>query len=182
MHRFSRLTVGLARAPADQGTIEYAALVCRLGAVENVRFVHVLPQAASSQSASSAEIEAALRKSVAAHFRAAPAGLDIDYAALTGPLTDQLLTDVVASQSDLLLVGHGAGHSGRRALARRLAMNAPCSVWMVPENSQSRLERILAPLDFSEDSADTLAVALALARASGAAVTALHVYFNEAVA
>ena len=33
------------------------------------------------------------------------------------------------------MVGHGAGHSGRRALARRLAMKAPCSVWMVPDGS-----------------------------------------------
>jgi nucleotide-binding universal stress UspA family protein len=119
---------------------------------------------------------------VDSEFLDVPAAVDVEYAVLAGPLTDQLLTDLVASQSDLILVGHGAGHSGRRALARRLAMNAPCSVWMVPEDSPTRLTRILAPLDFSNDSADTLRVAVSLARASGAGITALHVYFNEAVA
>ena len=183
MQPFSRLTVGLARTPADACTAAYAALVCRLGTVEQVRFVHVLPREGTSGPLAGREhVEAELRQTVAGQFTDVPVHVRVDYAVLSGPLTDQLLTEVVTAQSDLLLVGHGAGRSGRRALARRLAMNAPCSVWMVPEDSPSRLTRILAPLDFSDDSADTSQVAVWLARASGAAITALHVYFNEAVA
>jgi outer membrane protein OmpA-like peptidoglycan-associated protein len=53
---------------------------------------------------------------------------------------------------DLILVGHGRGHSGKRALARRLAMKAPCSVWVVPEGAPARLNRILVPVDFSDPS------------------------------
>jgi nucleotide-binding universal stress UspA family protein len=79
-------------------------------------------------------------------------------------------------------VGHKHQTPGRRAIARRLAMKAPCSVWMVPEGSPAAISRILAPLDFSDHSEDTLRVAVALARLSGAECVPLHVYFNEAVA
>jgi nucleotide-binding universal stress UspA family protein len=183
MHGFQRLTVALSRTAADAGTIRYAATVSRLGSAQEVRFVHVLPNpTASGQSGAHAEVEAELRAVVAAEFAAAPASVSIDFAVLAGPLTDQLLTFVADSRSDLLMVGHGVGHSGRRALARRLVMKAPCSVWMIPEGAPDQVNRILVPIDFSEHAADTMRVAVSLARARGAPCIALHVYFNEAVA
>jgi nucleotide-binding universal stress UspA family protein len=127
-------------------------------------------------------VEADLRQAVAAETRARLASMAVHFEVPQGPLTDQLLTLAAQSHSDLMIVGHSAGHSGHRALARRLAMKAPCSVWMVPENSSSQMSHILVPVDFSEHSADTMRVAVSLARASGATCTALHVYFNTAVA
>jgi nucleotide-binding universal stress UspA family protein len=62
-------------------------------------------------------------------------------------------------------------------------MKAPCSVCMVPEGTAASLRRILVPIDFSDHAADTMRVAVALARLTGQAeVFALHVYFNAAVA
>jgi len=183
MDGFRRLTVGLGRSSADESTIRYAALVSRLYAVEQVCFVHVLPQATAVGPVSAqADVEAEMRSRVAKEMAGLPAQISVRHAVLEGPLTDQLLTFVAQSQTDLLIVGHGSGHSGWRALARRLAMKAPCSVLMVPENAPAHLRHILTPIDFSEHAADTLRVAVSLARASGAACTALHVYFNEAVA
>ncbi|MEX0718021.1 MAG: universal stress protein, partial [Planctomycetaceae bacterium] len=64
----------------------------------------------------------------------------------------------------------------------RLAMKAPCSVWMAPDGSDPRLRRILVPIDFSAASADVLDVAASLADlAGGSECLALHVYFNPAV-
>src|SRR5690606_10364942 len=56
-----------------------------------------------------------------------------------------------------------------------------CSVWMAPGGSPARLGRILAPVDYSERSADALRVAAALAARAGLReLTALHVYFDTA--
>jgi nucleotide-binding universal stress UspA family protein len=89
----------------------------------------------------------------------------------------------VEQEVDLILLGHRPQHSGRRALARRLAMKAPCSVWMVPDQAASGIERILVPIDFSAHSADALSVATSLARLCGVAqCLALHVYFDPGVA
>jgi sulfate permease, SulP family len=179
MHRYRHLMVGLARAESDAELIRYAARVARLGTADVVRFVHVLPGPGSNEhDRSLAELQA----ETAPHFTGVPEGTRVSYHVLHGPLLDQLLTFVADMQIDLLLVGHGLEDPGRRALARRLAMKAPCSVWMVPEGAPPDLRRILVPIDFSEHSADSLRVATSMARLSGRAeCLALHVYFDEAV-
>lgn len=182
MPLFHRLTVAASRTPADAGLVRYAALVSRLAEIREVCLVHVLSSAAIGPASTHAAVEAELGAVAAAEFASGAPSTAVRSAVLTGPLTDRLLTFVAESQTDLVMVGHGAGHSGRRALARRLAMQAPCSVWMVPDGSTASISRILAPIDFSPHSADTMQTALSLARASGAACVPLHVYFNEAVA
>ena len=64
-------------------------------------------------------------------------------------------------------------------MARRLAMVSPASVWLVPEGASPQITRILAPIDFSDHSADALSVAIHIARASGLKrLHALHVYVD----
>ncbi len=184
MHRFRHLAVGLARTAADEGLIRYAAMICRLGAVEEVRFVHVLSRAAAPlpMVLDHAGVQQELLRAAREHFPPASSSVRVTCDVLDGPLTDQLLGYTAQQQIDLLLVGHGRGHSGRRALARRLAMKAPCSVWMLPEGSPAKIGKILVPIDFSEPAADTMRVACSMARLSGnSQCLALHVYFNEAV-
>jgi SulP family sulfate permease len=179
MHRYKHLMVGLARTEADAETVRYAAGVARLGTADEVRFVHVLPGADGGEhDRALAELQA----ETAPHFTGVPESTRVSHHVLHGPLLDQLLAFVAEKQIDLLLVGHGLETPGRRALARRLAMKAPCSVWMVPQGAPAALRRILVPIDFSEHAADSLRVATSMARLSGQAeCLALHVYFNEAV-
>ena len=100
---------------------------------------------------------------------------------LEGPLLDRLLATAASSRADILLIGHRHDHPGQRALARRLAMKATCSVWMVPEGSPPAVRRILVPIDFSEHSADALRVATSLARLAGLdECLVLHDYFSAA--
>lgn len=177
MQPIEHLMVGLARTPADAGLIRYAALAAQLGAVREVRFVHVLETAADNGSAR-AEIEAEVR----AHCRGVPETVQVHCEVHRGPLLDRLLLLTTEQERDVLLVGQHRDHPGTRALARRLAMNAPCSIWVVPEGVPAELSRILVPVDFSEHAADTLQTAVSLARQGGLAeCLALHVYFNEAV-
>ena len=58
-------------------------------------------------------------------------------------------------------------------------MIAPASVWLVPEGSPAKIEDILVPIDFSDHSADALAVAVHIARCRGLrSVRAVHVFFD----
>jgi nucleotide-binding universal stress UspA family protein len=60
-------------------------------------------------------------------------------------------------------------------------MKAGCSIWMVPDGSPASLDAILAPVDLSKPSADTLDLATALAARAGLDdCCALHIYFNDA--
>lgn len=94
---------------------------------------------------------------------------------------DILLEEAVALNADLMLVGTAGDR--RRTLTRNLAMKAPCSVWMVPVGAVPRLNGVLAAVDFSPRSADSLRVATALAAAAGLErCDVLHVRFDPATA
>jgi SulP family sulfate permease len=178
MHRFKRLAVGLTGTGTDTGLLRYATRVAGLGTADEVRFVHVLPAAGAEADRVRVELGAA----VAREFAPVPsARRPVDV--LTGPLLDRLLEYVAANAVDLLFLGHRQDHPGRWALARRLAMKAGCSVWMVPEGAAPTLDRILVPIDFSEHAADTLRVAADMTRLAGRGeCLALHVYFDDAAA
>jgi len=183
MHHFRNLLVGLSRNTADAGLIRYAAMICRWGAAQSIRFVHVLPGAQPAKDESEkAQALNDLQSAVLAHFADVPSTIDRQFDVQSGPLTDCLLAQAAEQRIDLLLVGRHSNGSGRRSLARRLAMKAPCSVWVVPEDFPAAVRRILAPIDFSEPAADTLRTAIALARLCGhPECLALHIYFDQAV-
>jgi nucleotide-binding universal stress UspA family protein len=117
---------------------------------------------------------------VHSHFTGVAEDVKTSCDVLKGPLLDRLLEYTAEQEVDLLLVGHRHNRPGRGSLARRLAMKAPCSLWMVPEDVPVMLDRILVPIDFSDHAADTMRVAIDLARLSGTReLLALHVYFDE---
>jgi nucleotide-binding universal stress UspA family protein len=80
-------------------------------------------------------------------------------------------------EADLVMVG-----SRRHVLGARLAMVAPCSVAVVPEDFAPKLAHMMVAIDFSDAATDTLEWAASLA-AGNAAIrcTALHVMTHESV-
>jgi nucleotide-binding universal stress UspA family protein len=180
MHPKKTFIVALELNGVEAGLARYAAKAARWLEADRVAFVHV---AADSAGGDRRRVLAELRSRSRAGGAALPRSVKASYDVLSGPLTDRLLEFAAKKRAQALLVGHGRATPGLRALARRLAMKAPCSVWMAPEEAPARLRRILVPIDFSKHSADALRMALALAqREPGAKCLALHVYFNEAVA
>lgn len=105
----------------------------------------------------------------------APQRVDFVDVSSNRPL-DDLLALAATDGVGALLVGEG---HGRRCL-RSLIQRAACSVWFVPDGAPATLRRLLVPLDFSLQAADSLRVATTLARLGNAEVCqALHVYFND---
>ncbi|RZU29662.1 nucleotide-binding universal stress UspA family protein [Edaphobacter modestus] len=79
----------------------------------------------------------------------------------------------------MILVGHSASHNPRRSLARSLVRKALCSVWLFPNKAPVKLRCIVAPIDLSDHSADSLKEAIYIAILAGLReVTTLHVYFD----
>lgn len=177
MQRYRHMMVGLTRTSGDAGLIRYAAMVARFGTVNAVRFVHVLPDSAADEHD---RVRGEFVNLVRSNFTNVPASVPTSVDVLNGPPIDKLLAHVAEREADLLLIGDHSG-AGRRVLARRLAMKAPCSVWLVPEGAHTEIRRILVPIDFSESAADCIRVATSMARlGSRVECLALHVYFNEA--
>jgi nucleotide-binding universal stress UspA family protein len=181
MSPFSRPLIALSLTDPDAGLLRYASVVASLGACEEARFAHVVSDCALDVPASELHnLRERVRAEVRAHFSAPAARTAIDV--VPGARLDQLLALAEQHRSDVIVLGHRRSRSGRRSLARRLAMVAPCSVWLVPEGSSATLSSILVPVDFSSHSGDALSLATAIAAARGLPqCRALHVFFDPSL-
>lgn len=180
MRYFERVIVSLAMAPVDRDLLRYTRLVRDMGEGRtHFSFIHVLaPADVSARSSgpvlSLSDARAALSQTVAEELGPSAAH---DVKVLAGHLVDALLTEAAEESADLIMVGHRRDARGRRSLSRRLAIKAPCSIWMVPEGTAPRISGVLAAVDMSLPSAQALSLAtLVASRAKAAAgCTVLHV-------
>jgi nucleotide-binding universal stress UspA family protein len=184
MKLFERVLVAVGDGGRDTGLLQYASALRGFSPNGVFQFLHMLQwtsaSAAHEERTTHDQALARLQDAVERYF--AP-GSAADCRVLHGEVIDCLLETAAEWGADLILVGHSREHNGRRALARRLAMKAPCSVWMRPEFSPTSVRRVLAAIDYSEQSAYALAIAGRIAAFAGSAeCMALHVYFNQSAA
>lgn len=182
MKEYQRFLVALAGTEQDRHLLEYARMVARLGLGREFRFVHVTAPARSPSAESVAALAASLGETVSKHFGEAASGVGTSFELLAGERVDALIDDATRHHSEVILLGHRKIRSGQRSLARRLAMISPASVWMVPEGAPVSLQAVLAPVDFSRHSADSLEIAAAIAEQAHAdRCLALHVPFDRSL-
>ncbi|MBY0522024.1 MAG: universal stress protein [Gemmataceae bacterium] len=176
-----QVLVGLTLTARDADLIRYVARLANLGIIKKVTFAHVgAEQNGRANGEMSASRRAVLAAAVAEHFVGVPAGVEVREAIVTGPVLDGLLELAAEFQADTILIGL-ATQLGRRALARRLAMKAPCCVWIVPEGAALDPRKLLVPVDFSDNALLAMRAAAALTcSAEGATCMPVHIFFDEA--
>jgi SulP family sulfate permease len=180
---FNSVTVPLTMTAADDYLLRYAATLARLGIGKEFHFVHVVTPHDHARSGAVSDTIKSMSQAVQDVFEASLHQVKINYRVMNGPnRIDTLVRYVLTAKSDLILLGHRKHRTGQRSLARRLAMVTSCSVWMVPEDCDSKIQRILVPVDFSPPSADCLSQATAIARINHIPeCLAVHVFFDESV-
>lgn len=184
MGQFSCVNVLLAINEEDAEILRYAANLAERGVSQEFHFIHTLPKQAKTLTAKEVdEIKHNIQQEVAKYFHPSLKNLTFNIEVFNSlSHIDRLIEYVVTSNTDLILLGHRKSRIGHRSLARHLAMVTKASVWVVPEQSSSDIKRIVAPIDFSKASADSLSHATALAKMYGLTeVTALHIYFDDAL-
>jgi nucleotide-binding universal stress UspA family protein len=161
--------------------LDYAELASRALEPDEIRLIHVAPSHGSAVLDDDGRVRVV--NDLPAALREMREDRRLTIGSVDGDPLAGVLHEAMQMHADLLLVAsEPVGSSRRRVFARRLAMMAPCSVWMVPSDARPRLDRLLAPIDFSPRSADALDVATAIAARAGSPVCrALHVRFNSAV-
>ena len=176
---FQRALVALSLTEPDAALLRYAQLLAGLGC-KDFRFVHVAapPAHAPESDANLARLTQQVEEEVRRHFGARD-GVNHSCHVQQGVRIDALIESAAEYRADIILLGHRKSRSGNRSLARRLAMVAPASIWMVPEGAPVRLTSILVPIDFSDHAADAVAVATDIAARAGLdQCHALHVFFD----
>ncbi|MBX3439757.1 MAG: universal stress protein, partial [Planctomycetaceae bacterium] len=165
---FPRMMVALSATEEDVPLVTYARLLARAGLVHHVSFVHVrTPARIMDDPRPDAGVLQTCEDVVATHFARPRENVTVGCHVVLGVRIDALIDFATQDRCDVILLGHHSRRSGQRSLARRLAMIAPCSVWLVPEGAPLSIFEILVPIDFSDHAADSLSVAVSIARAVG---------------
>jgi len=169
----------------DKTALEYAAKISRMANSERVHFIHVvkmeIPRTVLEDYPTLFEImnESAREKmkvSVEKYFKKNSEADTVCYA-VEGIESIEIIRKVREKSIDLVIVGEDENDEIKRRLPEKLIRKSPCSVLALPQNAKPEITKVLAPLDFSKHSADTVDVALAF---TGAAklktIDCIHTY------
>jgi MFS superfamily sulfate permease-like transporter/nucleotide-binding universal stress UspA family protein len=178
---FNKVIVPIACQETDRDILRYAARQASLGIGGEYHFVHILDDnAADVGQAQIRQMENKMRDFVDPFFSPLASKPKLNYKAIVSThILDSLLEQIVQEQANLVMLGHHKPLATHRALGSHLAMLAPCSVWVVPDDSSEEIRNIIAPIDFSTPSKESVANAVGIAQRTGSDVYALHVYFDE---
>jgi nucleotide-binding universal stress UspA family protein len=93
-----------------------------------------------------------------------------------GRPTNKIIEIDKSIEPDLLIMGKKVGYIGEGVIPKRILKYVPTSVLFVPENARFQLQNVLAPVDFSEQSASGVKAALDLTDGDGGHVFAQHIF------
>lgn len=168
-----RVGVGLAQHLGAQGTLFHA-----LTATPPLTLLDQ-PYAVWSDTTAEAQAVRKVRKALEQAAVDMPDCVQIDAVAGDSPARE-ICTHAADHDIDLIVTG-SHGRTGWRALlvgsvAERVVRHAPCAVWVARKTETTLPKRIIAATDLSASADRALDVAVELARACAADVSALHVH------
>lgn len=148
MHRYKRLIAGLNLSEQDEAIIQYAAMFCRRVKPEAMHFVHIVPRINIPMSIRLKypnmfrTVLNQMERILERHWNAGkePA---FAYEVVEGTPLTELIYQAAAHASDLILVGNRREQRKSGALPERLALEATCSVLIVPEGVKPKLTKTL---------------------------------------
>ncbi len=174
----------------DPAMLQFFKLLAPVLGAEEITVMHVLPgfepflpfpeEATPDrlQAAEQKEKEAALRRmkeALAEHLPDWPETkryLSIE----KGDPLKELLEKAKEVKADLVVIGQESGTVHHDVLARNLARYADCNAMVIPQVSKPRIQRLLVPIDFSDNSVRALQAALTLAESRNCRITVFNVY------
>lgn len=184
MYKFERMLVCLDLSNMDDLLIMYADYISKLIDVEKVTFLHVMedttfPEELSKEFPDLAEplddiIKEELEEKIAKNY--SKDGVESEILLESGNTTEQILGYAREHKVDLTLVGKKSGFRGTGVVLGKLAKFIHSSILFLPESARHSFEKVLVPVDFSNESQLALQEAIKLADRAEAEVEIQHVY------
>ena len=174
MDYFKNLMVGLALGEQDKAKIRYAGLVSWLASSERITFSHIIGRGqipehseAGALSSIKAETKDLMKELVEKYYDGDPA-TRIEYdVILESPLVEiDILRALKEKEADLIILGRISGEfTGRETVPVKISRKAAGSTLYVPDEVEPRTNQpqdinILVPIDFSENAADAMGLAV----------------------
>ncbi|MEO0469818.1 MAG: universal stress protein [Bacteroidota bacterium] len=172
MKAFQRILVGMDLTQTDYRLLEYVRMLAQQTRPEKVYFIHISPDLSPPEFAPDLfgkfdrkpmdeQFREEMKREV--NRKITPGIIDAEFIVVEGSVTDQLIHWSDIKQVDLVILGKKAAALGSGIAAKRFLRRTKATVLFVPEASSLRIEKILVPTDFSDDSRLALQQAIELA-------------------
>lgn len=158
MKNIKKVLVGLDLSPLDEVLIRKTVTLARRYDFERVYFVHVAKDLAlpdevrSSYPGLLAPVDEAIEKEIADKVLAAgfPEEVSYEIDVKEGGPMENILRWANVKDVDLIIMGRKHDLEGSGTLAKRIALQSPCSVLFLTENMPDKtFQKVIVPIDFS---------------------------------
>lgn len=181
--------IGLESSPSDNSLISYVDFFTKTFPTTSAFFIHVEPELSHFSELfyekypeldlELLEVESAkvLENRVEKFFTGSEK-LKVETDIRVGNTLEVLLTKAKKIKADLMIIGQKEGDKHHGILAKKITRETTANALIIPEKSKSKIETILVPIDFSENSARALQTALGIKKQLGDSVQlmALNVF------
>ncbi len=189
MNTFNRVMIACDLSEMDVQVMKYIKLISDLINIKKTYFIHIMPDVSlprntdiefhklfSTEYPVDEKIENKIQLDIEGTF-GEEKNMDFDIEVVEGQPYQKLIHWAGIKEIGLLVVGRKQESKGSGITTKRVARHAKSNILFVPENSASSIHKILVPLDFSENSARALKVALDIQKRSSEKVDihAVHI-------
>jgi len=171
MPTYKNILIGLENTTFDRTLIQYTDFISRVYDVENVTFFHanidsrmkrLLHQLACTPATNREEIIINnMLEMVQKHFSSVDK-MRLNVIAIERDSIQDIIEIVDNHNIDLLVLGKKKNERSFSSFSATLARKVPCPVLLVPENAKAQINKIMVPVDFSDNAAKALEAAIYL--------------------
>lgn len=159
MYPIKKVLIGLDLTEMDKTMARFADFLSKKSGVEEIFFVNIvknlnIPKDVLKQFPNMIHDVISERKhKMREAFLETHKGTDnvkVNFEVLTGKIADSILVFSKKEDIDLIVIGRTEKAEMSGALSQRLARRAACSLLIIPEGTEPKMDKILVPSDFSD--------------------------------
>lgn len=185
MEPFKNIVVGMDTSSLDENLVKYASFITDRSSAEKIYFVNIIrnlnvPSDVQKEfpdmvKNATKERELEIQKVVDEHFKPEKnVEVSIKIEKGQGPYLHDIAKKLKA---DLVIIGQKKKSKGTGVTTMRLARRASCSLLIVPASAVPKLDKVLVPVDFSENAKLAVVQSIDLVARGGASeVVCQNVY------
>lgn len=179
MYPIKKLIVCLDQSPMNETLVKFASFIANVNQSKKIYFCNIIrnlhiPNDVLEEFPNLIDNMVEERKSqmkeVVDKFYGKKGNIEFSFVVKEGQLSKKILKLAHEKSVDMILVGRKVNLPGTGVVSQRLARRASCSLLIIPENSNPKIETLLVPSDFSDYSKDAMEEAISIAEKYGGKV------------
>lgn len=176
MYQIKKLIVCLDQSALDATLVRFASFISKVNQTKKIYFTNVIRNLNIPKDVLEEfphlidnmveERKAQMKEVVEMNF-SNDENVEFSFVVKEGQLSKKILKLAHEKSADMILVGRKVTLPGTGVVSQRLARRASCSLLIIPEKAEPKMEKLLVPSDFSDYSKDAMEEAILIVEKFG---------------